>query len=212
MAPKRNNMIPNAHFHKDWQKRIKTWFDQPARKQRRLQKRVTKALKVAPRPAAGLLRPVVRCPTVRYNKKVRLGRGFTIEELKAVGIGKREARTIGISVDYRRKNRSRESLQQNVQRLKMYKSKLILFPKKLSAPRKGDSSPEELKLATQLRGIVLPVKQKGKKEKPREVTEEEKKFGVYCHLRRMRADKRLRGVREKKAQAAAEEGLGGGRR
>lgn len=111
MAPKGNNVIPNAHFHKKWQTRIKTWFDQPARKQRRHRKRMTKALQIAPRPAAGLLRPVVRCPTVRYNKKLRLGRGFTLEELKAVGIGKRVARTIGISVDYRRRNRSLESLQ-----------------------------------------------------------------------------------------------------
>lgn len=25
---KHNNVIPNGHFHKDWQARIKTWFDQ----------------------------------------------------------------------------------------------------------------------------------------------------------------------------------------
>lgn len=25
---KHNNVIPNGHFHKDWQRRIKTWFDQ----------------------------------------------------------------------------------------------------------------------------------------------------------------------------------------
>lgn len=23
-----NNVIPNQHFHKDWQTRVKTWFDQ----------------------------------------------------------------------------------------------------------------------------------------------------------------------------------------
>lgn len=111
MAPKRNNMIPNAHFHKDWQNRVRTWFNQPARKERRRKNRFKKAQLIAPRPVAGLLRPLVRCPTIRYNKKVRLGRGFTIEELKAAGVGKREARTIGISVDYRRTNRSLESLQ-----------------------------------------------------------------------------------------------------
>ncbi|VDM73045.1 unnamed protein product [Strongylus vulgaris] len=57
-----------------------------------------------------IIRSVVRCPTQRFNRKVRLGRGFTLEELKAVGIGKREARTIGIAVDYRRTNRSLEGL------------------------------------------------------------------------------------------------------
>lgn len=140
MAPKRNNMIPNAHFHKDWKRRIRTWFNQPARKHRRRQCRLTKAMQVAPRPVAGQLRPIVRCPTIRYNKKARLGRGFTLEELKAAGIGKRIAHTIGIAVDYRRTNRSLESLQLNAQRLKEYRSRLILFPRKLSKPKKGDST------------------------------------------------------------------------
>lgn len=35
MAPSRNGMILNPHFHKDWQKRVRTWFNQPARKLRR---------------------------------------------------------------------------------------------------------------------------------------------------------------------------------
>ncbi|VDN42325.1 unnamed protein product [Gongylonema pulchrum] len=111
MAPKRNNMIPNAHFHKDWQRRVRTWFNQPARKERRRRNRFKKGKLIAPRPVAGRLRPMVRCPTIRYNKKLRLGRGFTLQELKAAGISKREAPTIGIAVDYRRTNRSLESLQ-----------------------------------------------------------------------------------------------------
>jgi hypothetical protein len=82
MAPKRNNIIPNGHFHKDWQRYVKTWFNQPMRKKRRHQNRIKKALKVAPRPAAGQLRPIVRCPTIKYNTKVRAGKGFTLEELK----------------------------------------------------------------------------------------------------------------------------------
>ena len=56
------------------------------------------------------------------------------------GIHKKVARTIGISVDPRRRNKCTESLQANVQRLKEYRSKLILFPRKPSAPKKGDSS------------------------------------------------------------------------
>ena len=82
MAPKRNNMIPNGHFHKDWQVRVKTWFNQPMRKARRRKNRIKKARAIAPRPVAGPLRPIVRCPTFKYNNKVRAGRGFTIEELK----------------------------------------------------------------------------------------------------------------------------------
>ena len=32
---KHNNVIPNQHFKKKWQFRVKTWFNQPARKERR---------------------------------------------------------------------------------------------------------------------------------------------------------------------------------
>ena len=65
MALKRNNMIPNAHFHKHWQKWVKTWFNQPARKERLQKKRLQKATRVAPRPVAGALKPMVKCPTFR---------------------------------------------------------------------------------------------------------------------------------------------------
>jgi large subunit ribosomal protein L13e len=56
------------------------------------------------------------------------------------GIRRKEALTIGIPVDHRRKNRSVESLQLNVQRLKTYKSKLIIFPKNPKKPKKADSA------------------------------------------------------------------------
>merc|ERR1712002_1331886 len=151
---KHNNQLPNQHFHKDWQNRVRTWFNQPGRKKRRRVSRQKRALAIAPRPVGGALRPVVRCPTFKYNTKVRMGRGFTLEELKTAGISKKYASTIGISVDHRRKNRGTESLQTNVQRLKEYKSKLIIFPKKASAPKAGDSDPSELAVPTQLQGKV----------------------------------------------------------
>ena len=158
MAPSRNGMILKPHFHKDWQRRVDTWFNQPARKIRRRKARQAKARRIAPRPASGPIRPIVRCPTVRYHTKVRAGRGFSLEELRVAGIHKKVARTIGISVDPRRRNKSTESLQANVQRLKEYRSKFILFPRKTSAPKKGDSSAEERKLATQLTGPVMPIR------------------------------------------------------
>ena len=102
MPAKRNNLIPNGHFHKDWQNYVKTWFNQPARKFRRRQNRIAKAARVAPRPL-GKLRPVVHCPTYKYNVKVRAGKGFTLEELKAAGLSKKYAQTIGIAVDHRRR-------------------------------------------------------------------------------------------------------------
>ena len=44
------------------------------------------------------------------------------------------------------------------QRLKEYKSKLILFPIHSKKPRKGDSTAEECKKATQLEGRIMPHK------------------------------------------------------
>merc|ERR1712216_55037 len=139
-----NGQIPNAHFHKvGWQNHVKTWFEQAARKKRRRITRQTKAAKMAPRPAAGLLRPAVRPPTIKYNYKLRQGRGFTFAELKEAGVNRKEARSIGIAVDHRRKNHCAESLQMNAQRLKEYKAKLIVFPRKRGKPKAGDADVAE---------------------------------------------------------------------
>ncbi|KAL6039357.1 hypothetical protein STEG23_029017 [Scotinomys teguina] len=199
MAPSRNGMILKPHFHKDWQQRVDTWFNQLARKIRRL-----KARRLAPRPASGPIRPIVRCPTVRYHTKVRAGRGFSLEELRVAGIHKKVACTIGISVDSRRRNKSTESLQANVQRLKEYRSKLILFHRKPSAPKKEDSSAEELKLATQLTGPVMTIQNVYKKEKARVITEE-KNFKAFSSLRMVRANARFFGIRAKRAKEDAEQ-------
>merc|ERR1711918_73764 len=81
---KHNHAIQKCHFHKKWQTRVKTWLEQPMRAKRRRLNRLTKAAKISPRPISGALRPAVRCPTVKYNRKVRFGRGFTLDELKAL--------------------------------------------------------------------------------------------------------------------------------
>ncbi|EER04779.1 60S ribosomal protein L13, putative, partial [Perkinsus marinus ATCC 50983] len=148
MAVKHNNVIPNIHFRKYWQKHIKTWFDQSARKHRRRLTRQSKAAAAYPRPSAGLLRPVVRPPTQRYNYKLRLGRGFTVEELAAAGISVKLAPTIGIKVDKRRHNKSNESLACNVDRLNQYKARLAVFPRG-SKVKKGDTARAELVNGTQ---------------------------------------------------------------
>ncbi|XP_008469641.1 60S ribosomal protein L13-like isoform X1 [Diaphorina citri] len=205
MAPHGNNMIPNAHFHKDWQKYIKCWFNQPARKFRRRQARIKKAKEIAPRPAAGPLRPIVRCPTVRYHKRVRAGRGFTLEEIRGAGLNARFARSVGIAVDARRRSKSMESLQLNIQRLKEYKSKLIVFPRREKKKlRKGEATPEERKVATQLKGPLMPIRQSKPKSKARIPSEAEKKFSAFQTLRMARADAKLVGIREKMAREAAE--------
>jgi large subunit ribosomal protein L13e len=82
----------------------------------------------------------VRGQTIRYNRKVREGRGFTFAELKEAGVGRKEARSIGIVVDHRRRNLSVEGLKINAERLKAYKARLLVFPRRASKPKKGDSS------------------------------------------------------------------------
>jgi len=203
---KHNNVIPNAHFHKKWQLHVRTWFDQAGRKNRRHQKRLVKAQRVAPRPTKGALRPVVRGTTRRYNTKVRAGRGFSLDEIRTAGLHPKYARTIGISVDHRRRNKSTAALQLNVQRLKQYLGKLILFPLNAGKPKKNDAKPEETKLAVQLKTKrVLPVKQRVIREKARPVNDSDTKFNAFQALRMARADAKLIGQREKKAKQAAED-------
>ncbi|XP_057774109.1 60S ribosomal protein L13-1-like isoform X1 [Salvia miltiorrhiza] len=227
---KHNNVIPNGHFKKHWQNYVKTWFNQPARKARRRTARQEKAVKIFPRPTAGPLRPVVRGQTLKYNMKVRAGRGFSLEELKAAGVPKKLAPTIGISVDHRRRNSSLEGFQTNVQRLKTFKAKLVVFPRRVRKFKvkwalermklffflvivdllyahpflfqAGDSTPEELATATQVAGPYMPIV----REKPTmdlvKVTEEMKLFKAYDKLRLERTNARHVGVRAKRAAEA----------
>ena len=74
---KHNNVIPNVHLRKHWQKNVRVWLNQAARKKRRLQARRTKAVANAPRPIDNL-RPAVHCNSIRYNHRVRLGRGIAL--------------------------------------------------------------------------------------------------------------------------------------
>lgn len=201
-----NNVLPNQHFHKRWMDRVKTWFNQPARKYRRRQARKAKAAKVAPRPSGGLLRPVVHAPTQRYNMKTRLGRGFTLEELKEAGIHKRVARTVGIAVDHRRKNHSLEALQENVQRLKVYTSKLVVIKKKGkdSSPQFAEVDAKEAESVPQVMGPPLPVPKKGTQEIETRAVED-KDESVFHKLRVMRSDMRLEGLRAKRRREKEEE-------
>jgi len=197
-----NNQLPNIHFNKWWQRYVKCWFNQPGRKKSRRLARQAKAAKVFPRPAAGNLRPVVHPPTQRYNMKLRLGRGFTLEELREAGIPPKVAKTIGIAVDHRRRNKCTESLQENVQRLKLYKSKLMIFPKKTKA-KFGDTPRSELTSVSQntLKEII-PVPKMKRREKARAITKEEKEGSVVKVLKKARRDKHKEGKRLKAIMAA----------
>jgi len=203
--PRHTNVLPNAHFHKDWQERVRTWFDQPARKQRRRQARLKKAARIFPRPIQGALRPVVHPPTVKYNMKVRLGRGFTLEELKEAGINRHTALTIGVAVDHRRRNRSDKSFKTNVQRLKEYRSKLILFPRDKKHPKSGEATAEDQAKPEQQTGVLLPIKPRSAKLEVVNLADIDPKQSAYATLRKARSDARLIGVRALRAKKKAEE-------
>eukprot|EP00050_Salpingoeca_kvevrii_P005569 m.284625 g.284625 ORF g.284625 m.284625 type:complete len:199 (-) comp11183_c0_seq1:74-670(-) len=190
---KHNNIIANQHFRKDWQRYVRCFFNQPGHKKSRRVARAAKNARIFPRPPQ-MLRPVVRCPTFKYNTKQRLGRGFTLDELKAAGISPKYAQTVGICVDHRRRNKSVEALQANVQRLKEYQNKLVVIPKKKGA---------EVPAVDQLVGTIMPLEKQSKRVRARAITAEEKKARVFQSMRVARADARLIGVRQRRAEEKA---------
>ena len=129
-----NNMIHNVHLKFDWADKVKTWYNQPGRKKRRRRLRARKAALNAPNPTHKL-RPIVRGQTNKYNTKIKLGKGFTEKELKEAGIkGLSYARSLGIAVDLRRKDTSKETLDLNAGRIKEYISRMILYPRNEKKP------------------------------------------------------------------------------
>ena len=135
-----NNMIHNVHLKFDWQDKVKTWYNQPGRKHRRRVLRQKKAALQSPNPTHKL-RPIVRGQTNKYNTKIKLGRGFTEKELKEAGIrGLSYARSLGIAIDLRRKDTSKETLDLNAGRIKEYLARMILYPRKEKKTRKKTTS------------------------------------------------------------------------
>lgn len=166
-------------------------FNQAAQKASRRQARQAKAAKVAPRPVDAL-RPIVRCPTIKYNRKVRAGRGFTLAEVKAAGLNAKYARTVGIAVDHRRQNKSQETFDANVARLQEYKSKLVVFGKK--APVTD---------ATQVNvAAAFPIVQAAPETAPRAVEVGDKT--AFATLRAAANSKKYKGIRDKRSKEKAE--------
>jgi len=144
---------------------------------------------------------------VRYNAKVRLGRGFTLEELKGAGLTKAFAQTIGVAVDHRRKNKSEGPLAENIARLKKYQAQLILWPKRRETPKHprkaNEASHEERSKTEQFTGELLPITHKDVRVKA-QVVEPMGKGSAFVTLRRARADAKYIGRRKKRAEAREE--------
>jgi len=201
---KHNKIIPNAHFHKKWQTssrgplHLVTWFDQPGKKKSRRLKRASKAAAIAPRPVSRL-HPVIRCPTQKHSSKTRLGRGFSLAELKAAKITPQFANAVGIAVDHRRTNKSADSLLLNVQRLESYKAKLVVFPKKGNKAKAGDTAESAVRSAATQSGkklLAMPSKTIAAFEFA-PVDDKMKQANAYQEIRHVRNSLRLEGIRAK---------------
>lgn len=132
---KGNHALPNNHFRKTSLK-IRVHHD-PETKQRRMQeKKVQKAKAAWPMPLEKL-RPVIRCPTIKYNRSERLGRGFTAAECSGAGLDYRHARRLGIAVDLRRRDSNQELLDKNVERIKTYLGKIKIYESAAEARKDG---------------------------------------------------------------------------
>ena len=202
---KHNNVVPNVHLRKHWQRNVTVWLNQASRKRRRLLARREKAAAAAPRPTDAL-RPLVRGQTIRYNRKQREGRGFTLAEIKAAGLGVAFARSIGIAVDHRRKNRCQESLDSNKNRLQAYLNKLVLYPRhsKFVTKAKGkggvnDTPKEEQKVTDKPVANTLPALVKRVKTLSAGEVAKFRKDNVYRILRQEWANQRNNGRRLAKA-------------
>lgn len=194
MAIAKNLPILKNHFRKNWQERVKVHFDQAGKKASRRTSRLQKIAKESPRPV-DTLKPVVRAPTIKYNRKLRAGRGFTLAEIKAAGLNAKYARTIGISVDHRRVNRSEEIFNLNVERLQEYKSKLVVFDKKTTKEEIAKFGDVSIK-------STFPITQVPVESAPRAVEVPEQT--AFRTLRLAQSDKKYKGTREKRAKAKAE--------
>lgn len=132
--------------------------------------------------------------------------GVTIScRFQAAGLTSGFARTVGIAVDQRRRNKSIESRQVNIQRLKEYQNKLILFPvHENRKARKGEASAEELKLATQFTGPIMPIVHPKPSIEFRAIKDDEKTFSAFNALHCARVAARTAGKRAKAAREAEE--------
>lgn len=167
---KHNNVVPNIHCKKKWLQssrgplKVRTALNQAGRKKSRRLARDARRAAVAPAPLERL-RPAVHCPTQKYSQKVRLGRGFTLAELKAVKLHPSYAQTIGIAIDWRRRNHSEDVMANNIARLTDYQESLVI----LAAPKKtkdgaATAPATELPEKTQVSGVLQPIAGLAKKK------------------------------------------------
>jgi len=105
-----------------------------------------------------------------------------------------------------------ESLATNVERLKAYRARLILFPRRAGQHKKDDASKEDVSAANKAEHmkhtkLALPIvkSETGFKEIKKGDMPEPVEGGAYRKLREARSEARLIGKREKRAKEKADE-------
>ncbi|CAA9990860.1 60S ribosomal protein L13, putative [Plasmodium knowlesi strain H] len=201
-----NNVLPNVHLHKWWQRYVRVNFSKNIKKKKR------RLLREKRRKANGgtpieKLHPIVHCPTQRYNFRCRLGKGFTLEELKGAKLNPLAAQSIGICVDKRRKNRCEETLKKNIERLEKYKKCLVMIPLKSTKTKKGiggipeDTSKDvvkELRKKKQLRSIFKKERNTKPFYESMDVSKIDKSYLAYKTLRRAKLTERRKNKQQQK--------------
>lgn len=86
-----------------------------------------------------------------------------------------------------------------------YKSKLVIFPRRISKPKKGDSPAEELKNVVQMSGEVMPIKSSKQDVEYVTLDDEAKSVKAYAKLRLERMNARMSGIRKKRAEEEEKE-------
>lgn len=150
--------------------------------------------------------------TRKYSNKAKIGRGFTLAELKQAGLSGGFAQTVGIAVDHRRHNKNAETMAMNVKRLTDYKTKLVLFPAKDGKFKKGeipDSTADKLSKVNSTTCPVAPSlfdvpKMVDKTVTTEPITKEMLSAKVYQKLRAERINARYEGARKERAKKEAE--------
>lgn len=116
-------------------------------------------------------------------------------------------------MDPRRVNLSEESLTANVERLKEYQKRLILFPRRSGKQKKGDASTADVKavkegkinLLNKPSSVFPDVNKQAKQVTEEKVKGQQSEENAFRKLRVARSDARLVGVREKRAKIKAEQ-------
>ena len=113
------------------------------------------------------------------------------------------ARTVGFAVDKRRRNKSEQAAATNVDRIKEFKSKLLVFPRAGSKAKTGDATRAQLaSVAQNTHKDIIPIKRAKLTVTARKITDAERKTSVFETLRKRHIDRKLAPKRAAKKAAA----------